>query len=149
MRKVFINAFIIMMWVLTMYVTFSALSTTMESEVVVFILVSLFAGCLILSSILTNTDYDKTIIKEHTKEVVNDPEKLKGTLHICIHHPKKEKPEVRVFKEEPHKLRRAELGFEECEAETTIQSCDIDLYELFKMTEPKKHHTINIKYEKI
>ena len=146
MRKVFINAFIIMMWVLTMYVTFSALSTTMESEVVVFILVSLFAGCLILSSILTNTDYDKTIIKEHTKEVVNDPEKLKGTLHICIHHPKKEKPEVKVFKEEPHKLRRAELGFEEREPET-IQSCDIDFYELFKRTEHKKPHTINIKYE--
>ena len=125
MRKVFINAFIIMMWVLTMYVTFSALSTTMESEVVAFILVSLFAGCLILSGILTNTDYDKTIIKEHTKEVVNDPERLKGTLHICIHHSKSDKPEIKFKRAEPT---HEELGFEEIETDA-VGCIDLDVFE--------------------
>lgn len=86
-----------MMWALTMYVTYTALREYHESDVAVIILVVLFAGSLILSAILTPISYDKTIIKEHTKEVVNDPEKMKATLHLCVHHPKEEKCDVKIL----------------------------------------------------
>lgn len=86
-----------MMWALTMYVTYTALREYHESDIAVIILVLLFAGSLILSAMLTPTSYDKTIIKEHTKEVVSDPEKMKATLHLCVHHPKVEKCDVKIL----------------------------------------------------
>ena len=125
-----------MMWALAMYVTYTALREYHESDIAVIILVILFAGSLILSAMLTPTSYDKTIIKEHTKEVVSDPEKMKATLHLCVHHPKEEKCDVKIL----HKKESIE--------DVSLSSHEIDL-DFMEMIRQKHNKLPRFRYDPI
>ena len=97
-RKVFFNALMLMMWAVVTYATFTALFENNDMVTAMLILIVLYMVCVILSVILTPDSYDKTIIKEHTKEIVTDAEKMKATIHLCVHHKKDDKCEVKVLR---------------------------------------------------
>jgi len=97
--KVFINTLMIMMWAVVMYATYTALREHNDMETSAMMMLVLYTLSFFISAALTPLSYDKTIIKEHTKEVVTDPEKMKATIHLCVHHQKDDKCEVKVLHE--------------------------------------------------